>query len=550
MNIQVDMPIVLSNKVKSLFLTKKMDNYLKCLISVCLKELYDEDHDEFDFYKPMDQDYIIDVTSETFLKNCLPEMKYNFMPGAKNKVSKDDAIFHTDGSYKVGEYPMAYRINPSFIEDEFITESIDLKIDDLSLDHLFPEVINFYEESFDVLEVNEKRFNANLNEEIIIGQIGPEDDKDVVFLTRSFAEGQALINRPIPELFVKKIIIFGKVRLIDKQMSYVRAILKSEREQNQKYGVDIEDIKIIIDGGRIVIDNVFDYMNRRERKAYRDISKKINQIIEKKTTRRLSASNGRLNSNLTNLPRFAVKYLEIYGFNLTSFDLKSSQVIILANLMMGDFKFIESIRQSKYTQLNEYLDCFLSVDSSRYVITEFIDFCINKDIYQLIAEKSGLTRDMAKPELLKILYTEPGSNTSSKYDISSISPDFFSYLEVVKSAFKERFGSSKRPLSLFLQMIEAHIFIERIYTELGKQDFPAFTKHDSVLVRNEKFVREKTIAIIQQEFKIINFRGKIVEESYRSVETSDNFYNHPEYNMIVMNPGAYFPEESTFYDIL
>jgi hypothetical protein len=157
---------------------------------------------------------------------------------------------------------------------------------------------------------------------------------------------------------------------------------------------------------------------------------------------------------------------------------------------------------------------------------------------------------MAKPVMLKILYTEPGFSIPAKYDISSASPDFFNYLKDIKVAFKKQYGKSKRPLSLFLQMLEAHIFIERIYTKMSTTGVPSFTKHDSLLVKSEFTDLEIARKVIISEFELMNFKGNIVEETYRSIDAGDIQYNHPYYNMIIMDTDSYFPDESSFYDLI
>ena len=89
-------------------------------------------------------------------------------------------------------------------------------------------------------------------------------------------------------------------------------------------------------------------------------------------------------------------------------------------------------------------------------------------------------------------------------------PEFGNGLQSVKEKFYENYGTSKSTLPSFLQLVEAHIFVENIYQEIANARIPAISKHDSILCPASRLPEIKVI--VQQCFDRIGFRGNMEED--------------------------------------
>ena len=554
MIVPVHIPVRLLDQANSVGLSSIHHTHLIRLIAVCLYEYYASNHDVLDFYKKMSKDYINKVVSDRFYKYEFPKVKHNFNPKQNyvNKCSVESSIFQTNGDYsKKRKKPLFYRLNPNLMSGKTKKIMVDINPEDLNYNHLFPDVIKHYEESFRRIAVNEKALKFNLSNEFNVVYTGVCED--IYRISTTHNEASKYIDTDLSQMFVKEITVKGTTRPLNKRMNWV---LKELESQRNKLSIDNmilskekrERLKIIVDGKRVLIDDYIQYLDKRERNGIRMIENHLRQIRDSVVKTTISLSNGRLNTNLTNFPGFLIKYLKLDGENLYSLDLKSSQVIILLNLMMDNNKLFDSIRHSKFPPLAEYLECFRSVDSRPYNVGEMLNYCIDEDIYKLIGSKAKITRNEAKPVMLKLLFSESDAPIEKKYDLSEEFPDFMCYLRELKVTFKKKYGNSKRSLALFLQMVESHLFVERIYIELSKKQILGFSKHDSLLVKNVPTDIEVAEQTMFDEFRRLGFRGEIKGEEYRCIEPKDMDFNNPELNMISMNPEEYFENMNNWDD--
>lgn len=537
--VTVDIPISLLIYLDSLTISKTMYKHLLKLIATFLYVLEEDDTiSPYTYYKPFPTNYIQTITSKKFYEEVFLKMVYNLERDGDNE-NESDYLFHTDGSYKVGYYPLHYRLNPDYLFDETNEVEVELNLPEPELNVVFKELIEYYKWSFNKISLDQGRVDAAIDEELSIGFNTPKDEPDVCFVTRSYQEGVSLNDISMPSIHIYEANIDGRKRKINAGLNYLKSILNDYKKDDKTYS-------IIIDGDRVSIDNPNIYQTQREKRAKQSARRKIEKIKRDVAQYGFSDTNGRFYSNLTSLPSFLVKYLKVDGVGLASIDLKSSQLMILLNLMKRNDKLKESIKDSKLSKLKEYHGTFLTIDDSEYDIEGFFHECLDGDIYQSMADDLGITRDLAKPFFLRLLFTEPGYGLPKDAAFSNNFNSFFEYLKAIKTVFKKKYGSSKKSLSLFLQMLESHIFMELAYGKLAElMDFPAFTKHDSVLVPDKKIYRENALQVMHKIFRELGFKGELkVEESWVHSLPSGIDLNDPSMNLIFAYPELYKSQDS------
>lgn len=545
----VDCPESLYNAVMSFKCSSINKEHLKRLIGVLLYELRTGGHNINDFYKAMSKNYILKVFTDNFKKNIWSSICYNTKIHVKNKVTEEEAIIQTNGNWfrdkkkKKDEKPIHYRINPLLLNGSSVSLEYTLikSSQEEDLNHLFPELINHFFYSFKELKINHNLLSKNIGEEIDVNIIRIGDDFGII--VRNTEEGIKYSDiENIHPFFIKEAKVLGQNTLFNVNSAFLLSTLAVVRKNITS------EIRIIIDGPNVSIDNVEAYLETRNSRAFNSFKNKANSILFGIANPIISITNGRLSTPLTDFNRIGLKYLTLDDSNLTSLDLKSSQVVILANLMLRPKPLIKSMRESRYP-LSQYLDCFLSVDNTNYQINDFLTFLIEEDIYIHIAKDLGIIRPMAKIEMLKLLFTEPNANLPP-FKIRTDFPSFFEYLKEIKKAFKKAFGSSKTSLAYFLQMTEAHIFLECILLSIAKENIKAFSKHDSILSSSHASNISKILEIIESIKLSLKFTGNFVKEEYKVIDWTINpeAFNHPYYNLIVSHPYAYNNKESDLFD--
>lgn len=243
----------------------------------------------------------------------------------------------------------------------------------------------------------------------------------------------------------------------------------------------------------------------------------------------VSSSNGRLFSLLTSFPKVLLGGVHIDQKKIMSYDLKSSQVTILLNLMLKNRNLIYNLREnSKYSnQIKKYLEVFLAleIESSTEEITEFIQKEVVKgDIYTSIKNEinelngnEDFTRDYTKTLVLRSLYVDDSYPFDYKKLLEAKFSILFNNLSLIKRHFKKEFGESKSSLSTFLQLVEAHIFVEGITLKLINDNHTNqilfASKHDSILFvesENDEFMIK---TVVDGYFSDIDFFGEMKVEA-------------------------------------
>lgn len=507
-------PKELLDKIHSFKLTRINQEHLIRLTSSYLREMRKGGYAAGTYFMPMSKEYLLLTVGDHFYKNQWSNIHHN----KKNEksINLDDALFVTDGKFTPDISPLHFKIPQKYFSEDLIEVEVSWRKGTEPLNYLFADVVRHHLVSMQRVSINLTHLNKNIAEEI--SMLPLLIDKDYCIIAKNnteFLNNYFLNNFPVD--FVSEYYYQDRWNKINCNVKILKSLLDKERLNYPKQ--ERCNVRIIKDGKRIEIGNVYEYSEKRRERAIRSANNRVNIDGVLMENPLISSTNGRLTSPMTSFPNFFIKYCKIEGENIISMDLKSSQVIILANLMLKPKNLIASLRSSKYSSLKKYLNAFLNLEFDQNRISDFILYLREEDIYKDIADHLGTTRDAAKPEILRILFTAPGYNPK-RYDVKKQFPEFFSNLKVIKEEFENSFGSSAKSLARFLQFVEAHIFIEKIYSKFAELNIYSFTKHDSVLVQESKKV--EALKIIDNTFNELQFSGRIKNSDLNINDWVDN----------------------------
>lgn len=475
-------------------------------------------HDDFTGYVDITSGNLEKLASSTFRKVHL-----------KKLIGKDDSLFIRD--YYIPEIkPFGYTINPIYLihrsDMVILDKHINVYQDDLSQD-LFPQQTEKSKEVIVKLELNKEWLHATLSNEF----------KNQL---------KKVINSPIPDLYYQRLFndshdVYYEVLTDEIFDAYYFCSSKKMKNSQTNKPLKIKFttlinkylkekelnkslIMVIDEKGLPHITTKKDFLKQTEKQNRTKYMLPFLRFRDKKNTRiSVSSINGRLNHLITSFNKKLFRGLTIDKKGLESLDLKSSQITILVNLMLGSKRFVESLRKSSLP-LHDYLDTFQSVEILNKTELEafFLEIILQGDIYTEVKEGLKLkSRDKAKVEMLKLLYTEPGFHSKSKTFLIEKFPVFFEQLNAIQKKFAEIYGDSKSTLSVFMQMVEAHLFIEVAYGELinnaETQHIDIITKHDSFIYPVSDDNYELIKKVVESCFEGRDFRYELARETVTQI---------------------------------
>lgn len=212
----------------------------------------------------------------------------------------------------------------------------------------------------------------------------------------------------------------------------------------------------------------------------------LDRLIEGE--RRFTAcEQGRCHTNVANLPAQYRQFIKLAGRELVSVDISTSQPLILAVLLTG-----RGNNKWKETEEAHHVLFRLQSDSSLNV---FLGDCLNGTVYDVIAARTGLSRDDVKPMFLAVIYGHPRDmHTRVGEAIRAAYPAVF---EAV-AEMNYRLGHGGLPR--LMQKMESQVMIGRVAARLVRAcpEMPLLTVHDSILVPAEHvdYVRQ----VIEEEW--------------------------------------------------
>lgn len=171
-------------------------------------------------------------------------------------------------------------------------------------------------------------------------------------------------------------------------------------------------------------------------------------------------TNGRLDSNLTNLPTTLRQFL-ISDEKLFNIDIKNSQPYFLYSLLKNEGG-VDKVELERYGQL------VINGDFYEYLMEEFSK-----------ATGKERTRNQMKKMIFKIFYSKAGSFSGLKTFFGSLFPSIMTHIN-------ETNKTNNSVLPIQLQTIESTSIISVVLPELGKMGIKPFTIHDSFVCRESE----------------------------------------------------------------
>jgi len=483
---------------------------------------------------------------DAFLALSAPEpgSSLDKINSSKKRPKFEDAVYQSDGNPITGESCMYFRINPSLLDGESIV--VNTKKQNPSLfARLYPKQRRHFIKTINQLYIDDIALFDKIHLEL-----NP---------MRRFEDGLYFVERNFNDLMnstdeTPRKIVYSKIRFKNqpikvtkpKPIAYIEAYCNNiSKKHNDSYD-------IIIESDTAIVDKIDDYLVRKKENMEIDLKRKVAQIINKQFFAEISSSNGRLHTNFTSLNNQAIKYLRFKNEEgddefLNGLDLRSSQPTILANLLQKDELFINSLKSSKNPELIRHLDFFLKLEIDATHGNQFLHACLEQGengFYEQLASTIELNgdsdvntsskRSIAKKEMMRVLFTS-SKFKSSLVDMEKVFPGVLQIIRQIKQAFEIEFNDDKNHFTLFLQLIEAYIFIEKVYLKFAEKDIPSFTKHDSILfprnfedyITNDEGYRvnvpSEKISIINDVFSDIGFKGRLKITNYLYLDTRCGF---------------------------
>lgn len=233
----------------------------------------------------------------------------------------------------------------------------------------------------------------------------------------------------------------------------------------------------------------------------------INRFSTKELNPMISASNHRLNSGFTNLPKLLRPFVMCNGQSLISIDLSASQPYILTNVMMNQFFLDDKEGFNLFTINNElYLNIFNKIykdevkGSIPFMWGKFFDhnqiadfdkfrnISFESDFYSqtILRSYSGITkaelidkRLKFKNSIMYLLFDDDLSRRSTFPNmqfLKSSYPGVNKWIELTHSTI------GKKTFALILQRAESYLLLNKVCREFNQlnPEAPFFTIHDSV----------------------------------------------------------------------
>lgn len=497
----IDFPIVLINELDKInFKKQKSRRYAEKLLRVFLNELKKRNINHNDFYLELSSNYIIKLTSTQFYKEYFLKVLKADLKETKDFQNK---IIQSNSSYSTGAvgktFCKKYRINPNFLVGE--TKELQIEVPIESMNHIFPEAINHFMTSADL--ITKKISKREMFEKVI----KKSDEFSLVHVSEEYSiiskdgfkenvqeEDNVVVHKPYERHF---------------KISKLKSEIEFDRDRMKNPKVKLIAITSTKTKTKYVLGEPENVLKETKEEFQKKCYAKLSSILRKEFNPIVSASNGRFNNVFTSLNNFCIDFFLIEQEEISSFDLKSAQPTILANLFVENEILKKSLMNTRNPKLLKYLtetkELFFKLDRKTR------DIFLKTDVYEALAKTCSINRNQAKVEILKILFSEPGFHSKELTAFNELYPEFGMQLNEIKKAFKNQYNSSKENFSKLLQLIEAFIFIENIYIEVSKANIPAITKHDSILFAKSR--KTEIEYIIKRCFSDLNFNGIMVYET-------------------------------------
>lgn len=327
------------------------------------------------------------------------------------------------------------------------------------------------------------------------------------------------------------------------------------------------------------IANVEEFLKQRVPALAYYYKHQICQIAKIPIEEKQSKVTLRLYSHLTNFPSKILQFIKINGSTVVQLDLRTSQFLLFANLMNtylthGKDYLISLFKQERNIS---YLKRFVKVleqhnkqlpdigvdenniksgEYSSSDVTKFIRDVFFSDFYETVKSELGLhERMLAKTVLFKLLFKKTNrkdillDKLADKYPVVMNIIAEFKKPESKKKD-KDKDGDDRHSnFSVFLQCVEAEIFVDNILQQLRDDGIPCFTRHDSIVVANS--YEDEAEKIARKVFNQFGFKynHKIEDKFWEVVsyeELEDSGYLDWLCDEDILN--SYYEAEEAFAD--
>jgi hypothetical protein len=299
------------------------------------------------------------------------------------------------------------------------------------------------------------------------------------------------------------------------------------------------------------IANVEEFLQQRVPALIYRYKHQISQTVTQPLEEMQSPVTLRLYSHLTNFPSKILQFIQINNKTVIQLDLRTSQFLLFANMLNvyikhGEERLLTLFQQERNVtylkrlfkilkQHHELLpmcgveinDIHSGEDSLSDVI-KFIRDVLFTDFYAVVQQELGLQeRMLAKHVLFKLLFKKTNrpdallSKLSQLYPIVMNIVAEFKKPDTKKKTVDNDDDKHESNFSVFLQCIEAEIFVDNILTQLRKANIPVFTRHDSVVVANG--YQEDAERIAKNVFNDFGFKynHKVEDKFWEAVDFDD-----------------------------
>lgn len=240
--------------------------------------------------------------------------------------------------------------------------------------------------------------------------------------------------------------------------------------------------------------------------------KKI-QRNRKFVTCRRNTTNNRLDTNLTTLKNSFVPLLKFTGSPLNSIDLSNSQFLIFLKIISYILEYSKyPLFTLPYTPTTVTQFIINKAKKSKIINCKSVSYralqkCVkNGTFYEVItakvnAQNTGIVwdRGLTKKTLFQVIFSGYQNNSTNKQILRRAVPELVWLADTFKQGAVEFFKSEgftgreaiKRGnnfLPIYLQKVESNIFIDVILKDLLQKGYKVFTKHDSILCKQEDFI--------------------------------------------------------------
>lgn len=501
------------------------NNFLKCIGIIYHKQIH-KSH-SLEHYVPTGRDYWRKVFSGDYHKKVI-------MP-----LIDLDIIQSKDFGYRNVFVGIRYRINPELINDDCEVIPYIQKGKVISAEEsMYSDGLEFFIE-----EINDKNFHLSIDHK-----------KAISYLENSV---EKICNEYLHPDYVSF--------LADKLYIEYREAL-NEGSYNTRYST-VEFAKICAETfnkqlfyykDNFYIGNINDFITQRIPAQKHHYKMEIAKIGLLPIINKRNPVNLRLHNFLVTFPSKILQFIKINNQTIVQFDLRTSQFLLFANLLNvfiteGEFYLLSLFKHQK--TLN-YVKRFIRVlkkhekllpkvgvdinnnnsgQNSSSDIIKFIRDVFTKDFYSVVQVELGLpSRGLAKQVLFKLLFKKTNRRDILVDKLKEQYPIVMSIIAGFKQQVRNQSKESKSVndddresyFSVFLQCIEAEIFIDNILIPLRDKGIPCFTRHDSIVVADG--YQDEVETFVKNVFARFGFKyNHKVEDKFWEIVDYDDLDDSP-----------------------